>query len=747
MFCDIAGYTAMMQRDEREGLVKSSRYREVLRQQVAQHQGKIVQHFGDGSLSVFPSAVQSVSCALSIQQALQEEPRVPLRIGIHLGDIVLQGDDIYGNGVNIASRIEAIGAPGAVLFSESIYSHIRNHPDLPARRLGDFQFKNVEGPVQVYALTNEELHVPKPKGARSWLALPRTADEGLVLLRKMGAPLLLMLLLAAVGIWQLTSEHQPRLSFSEVVTAGVENFRGEEGDRVAVLPFENRTGDTSLTTVGVLAADWITQRLLETEQAKIVSSSTVQQNMEYVGILPGDAQGRPSFSEATGANKVIEGAYYLQGDSLYFSTQISDARTGDVLHDLPRQNGLKINPMAVVDVLSERIAGYWMTRDEVDKGKIKPPKMEAYRHWVEGRNAYGRDHRKSMQAFDEAIRLDSNFIMPYIGKLALTFDDDERREALLQQIKSKEAAMTRYEKQFLKFVESDDPEEAFQQVMKLHEMDPKSLLEKNIAADIALRTNRPQVAIRIIEDAANPHFNPENNFERQPTVLKARALYQTGQYKEAVRLIENVPFHHRDGSFHRIMVKSLVHTGSPEAVVAYIATIRRQAPGEWQRGGNGSYFHQLAASEYVLLDRQEEARHFAGLAEDHLNEGARAYTYLLTDRHREAERLYEELMRRDPVNPVYMARIGALKAELGDADEALQCVSKIMTEAEASASEAHYLSATVFAQMGDFEQAIEHLQLAYAAGHRFSDTNYGNDPLLDTMKRYQPFLDFIRPRE
>ncbi len=186
MFCDIAGYTAMMQRDEREGLIKSNRYREVLRRQVERHQGKIVQHYGDGSLSVFHSAVQSVSCALAIQQALREEPRVPLRIGIHLGDIVLQEDDIYGDGVNIASRIEAIGEAGSVLFSESIYSHIRNHPDLPAALLGDFQFKNVETPVRVYALTNEGLHVPKKKKGGNWPALPRSASEGFALLRRVG---------------------------------------------------------------------------------------------------------------------------------------------------------------------------------------------------------------------------------------------------------------------------------------------------------------------------------------------------------------------------------------------------------------------------------------------------------------------------------------------------------------------------------------------------------------------------------
>jgi len=553
--------------------------------------------------------------------------------------------------------------------------------------------------------------------------------------------------LAAAAVWQLTPDRQAQLSFSEVVAAGVDNFRGKEGDRVAVLPFENRTSDTSLATVGVLAADWITQRLLETEQAKIVSSSTVQQNMQYVGILPGDAQGRTSFAEATGANKVIEGAYYLQGDSLFFTTQVSDARTGDVLHDLPRQSGLKLNPMTVVDVLSERIAGYWLNRDDVDMGKIKPPKMEAYRHWIEGRDAYGKDHRKSMEEFDKAIQLDSNFIMPYIGKLALGFDDAGQRKALLHQIKRKEAVMTRYEKQFLKLVESEDPEEAYKHVMVLHGMDPKSPMEKNIAADIALQTNRPRVAIRIVDDVADPHFNPDNSFERQPLALKVKALYQTGQYQAAVRLIDQVPFHHRDGAFHRIMIKSLVHTGDPDDVAGYIDDVQRSDPDEWERSDNGSYFNQLAAAEYIMLDRRQTAARFAALAENKLDEDARAYTYLLTGRHREAERIYEVLMQRNPVNAVYMARIGALKAELGNAEEAMQCVSKIMHEAETSTGEAHYLSATVFAQMGDFEQALDHLHRAYSAGYRFNDTRYGNDPLLDTMKNYQPFVQFIRPRE
>jgi TolB-like protein/tetratricopeptide (TPR) repeat protein len=161
MFTDIAGYTAMMQENEKEAMSKRDRQRVILEECVPLHNGKILQTFGDGTLCVFSSAIEAVSCAVKVQVKLQAEPVVPLRVGIHIGDVVYDDREIYGDGVNVASRIESISVAGAVLVSEKVYDDIKNQPYLPAVSIGSFEFKNVSRPVEVFALTAEGLKIPE----------------------------------------------------------------------------------------------------------------------------------------------------------------------------------------------------------------------------------------------------------------------------------------------------------------------------------------------------------------------------------------------------------------------------------------------------------------------------------------------------------------------------------------------------------------------------------------------------------
>ena len=107
MFTDMVGYTAMMQEDEQRAKSLLDRHRKVLEDLTLNHQGKIIQYFGDGTLTIFGSAVEAVLCAINIQIELQKDPKVNLRIGIHSGDIVYDDDGIFGDCVNVASRIEA----------------------------------------------------------------------------------------------------------------------------------------------------------------------------------------------------------------------------------------------------------------------------------------------------------------------------------------------------------------------------------------------------------------------------------------------------------------------------------------------------------------------------------------------------------------------------------------------------------------------------------------------------------------
>ncbi len=117
MFTDIVGHSALMQQDEDIAAKTRSRHREVFNQQHEFQDGELVQYYGDGTLSVFKSAIEAIECAISIQRFLQKEDPVPLRIGLHMGDIVINETEVYGDGVNVASRIESMGIAGTILLS------------------------------------------------------------------------------------------------------------------------------------------------------------------------------------------------------------------------------------------------------------------------------------------------------------------------------------------------------------------------------------------------------------------------------------------------------------------------------------------------------------------------------------------------------------------------------------------------------------------------------------------------------
>jgi len=167
MFTDMVGYTALMQENEQEAKQRRDRHRQILQESIAEHQGKLLQYFGDGTLSIFNSSIDAIDCAIQIQTRLQESPKIPLRIGLHTGDIVYDDEGIYGDGVNVASRIEAMAAAGSVLVSGKVYDDIKNHRSIATKSLGAFNLKNVKAPVEVYAISNEGLVVPEKSGIKN----------------------------------------------------------------------------------------------------------------------------------------------------------------------------------------------------------------------------------------------------------------------------------------------------------------------------------------------------------------------------------------------------------------------------------------------------------------------------------------------------------------------------------------------------------------------------------------------------
>jgi adenylate cyclase len=161
MFTDIVGYTALMQENESAAAAVRQRHREVFQKEHGHYHGEVLQYYGDGTLSIFKSAVEAVECAISMQQQFSTGQSVPLRIGIHLGDIVYDKNDIYGDGVNLASRIESLGIPGSILISDKLNYAVKSHSSISAKSLGYFELKNIKEPVEIYSIINQGIRVPE----------------------------------------------------------------------------------------------------------------------------------------------------------------------------------------------------------------------------------------------------------------------------------------------------------------------------------------------------------------------------------------------------------------------------------------------------------------------------------------------------------------------------------------------------------------------------------------------------------
>src|SRR5262245_58331695 len=160
LVADVVGYSKLIGSDEAGTLAQLHALRtEVIEPQIAKHVGRLFKSVGDGFLNEFASAVQAVSCAKAIQEA-NGQGRLPLRIGIHIGDVVVQGDDLMGDGVNVAARVEGIAEPGGIAITRAVHEQVRDKLDLSFVDKGEIELKNIQRPIQVFVIGGAKVERP-----------------------------------------------------------------------------------------------------------------------------------------------------------------------------------------------------------------------------------------------------------------------------------------------------------------------------------------------------------------------------------------------------------------------------------------------------------------------------------------------------------------------------------------------------------------------------------------------------------
>jgi adenylate cyclase len=412
---DVKGYSRLMGEDE-EGTIRIlNAYMEVIAGFIQQHRGRVVATGGDSVLAEFASVVDAVRCAVGIQEELKdrnkelpEGRRIEFRIGVNLGDVVEEGDNILGDGVNVAARVQSLAEAGGVSISGTAYDQIRNKLAFRYEFLGEQTVKNIKEPVRVYRVRMD----PEVSSAKSEEEKKSTRKG----LSKAALAIIVTILVIAGGAILYQFALRPSPSKIEVASKEKMAFPLPDKPSIAVLPFVNMSGDPKEEYF----SDGITEQIIN-GLSKIPKLFVIARNSTFV------YKGKPvkiqKVAEDLGVRYVMEGSVQRSGKRLRITAQLIDAITGH--HTWSEQYDRELKDIfALQDEITMRIMG--AVRVELTEGeqarqwgrKGGTDNLQALEKYLQGLDLIFRntkqDNDTARQLFEEAIALDPNFTWPYV---------------------------------------------------------------------------------------------------------------------------------------------------------------------------------------------------------------------------------------------------------------------------------------------------------------------------------------------
>jgi adenylate cyclase len=406
---DIVGYSRLMSQDEEGTLRELKRRLAGCLSLVKNFGGKLVGTAGDGLISEFPSAVRAVQCAVSIQkamalwnEALPDDRKMVFRIGINLGDVIQDKAQIYGDGVNVAARLEALAEPGGICLSRDARNQVRDKLAYPFADLGEHAVKNIARPVRIFGLSRAEIErLPQPELASSRKRLP---------IRPIAALGLLAAALAGGVLYFVMFEHT---AMPPSLPATAESAASRP--TIAVLPFQS-LGDASGDAYFV---DGLTEDVIAAlgrfPELPVLSRSAV---FPYKG----KAVSLGDINKELGARYVVEGSVRRAPDRLRVTVQLSDASDGKLLWS-DQYEAKASDVLHIQDDITRDLAGSLavrLTKLEQSRVAAKPTtSLAAYDLVLRGRELNSRGQRlANIQArtmFEEALKRDPNCVAAYVG--------------------------------------------------------------------------------------------------------------------------------------------------------------------------------------------------------------------------------------------------------------------------------------------------------------------------------------------
>lgn len=401
MFTDIKGYTALMQLDENNAVNIRSKHRKVFKEATDKYNGELIQYFGDGTLSIFKSSVEAIKCAIEMQIAFRQDPSIPVRIGIHVGDIIKTESDIIGDAVNIASRIETLATAGSIIISDKVNDQIKNQKDILTQFIGNFDFKNVSQLMPVFAIANSGVIVPTLSEISG-----KTNTKGSKSLNRGNKKYVLLLTVFLIVLGSL-------------LVYGILNksSNGSSIKSIAVIPFSNMSSDEDSENFTDGVTEDIVLQLSKINNLKVISRASIMQFKDT-------KQSIPDIAKALGVTYVLEGSVRKYGNKVRINAHLIDANTNNYLwaenYDKTLTEIFEIQSQ-VSNEIAKALKITLSTTEILNLNKPPTTSTEAYNYYKEAQMTLNQgggaieELEKTEELFKKAIELDPNFCRAHVG--------------------------------------------------------------------------------------------------------------------------------------------------------------------------------------------------------------------------------------------------------------------------------------------------------------------------------------------
>lgn len=429
---DVVGYSRLIGQDEAGTLRRLKELRRnIVNPIIKDHHGRVVKTTGDGILIEFPSAVEAVRCALRVQRAtagaeekIPPDRRIAFRVGVHQGDVVVENDDLFGDGVNVAARLEGLSEVGGLCVSGRVYEDTVGRLDLPFEDRGDQQVKNIGRPVRVYALGRDAI-ADLPPLSRSDDALGSTRVFGQLWpptksARWAGA-LFAVLVVAGIVVWYSLG----RLGVSGQAGSAVNSGEAQtqpRGPTLAVLPFDNMSGDPSQEFFSDGLSDELITDLSRFDELRVLARNTTfafKKKAVDIEVLGRQLQ----------AQYVIEGSFRRVPDQISVTAQLIDARTGaHVWAQTYERPTASTSLLAIQDDIAQRIGAAVgdvktgaVAKAELERTAEKPPnELSSYECVVQSYQALAvqtsvEPVRRSRTCLEATVKRDPKYADAWAG--------------------------------------------------------------------------------------------------------------------------------------------------------------------------------------------------------------------------------------------------------------------------------------------------------------------------------------------